>query len=148
MSYDQTNLPDIISMIGASCALYISDIPFYKPIGAVRIGYLNGEYIINPTVEKLEECQLNMVVAGTRDSVIMLEGEAKELPEDIIINSIKKALEEIEKLVDLQIKFVQEIRPEKINENWQAGQSLIEEKQKYYQLIKKGYAGLIEKLLS
>ncbi|NLL62055.1 MAG: polyribonucleotide nucleotidyltransferase [Candidatus Atribacteria bacterium] len=147
LSYDQTNLPDIISMIGASCALYISDIPFYKPIGAVRIGYLNGEYIINPTVEKLEECQLNMVVAGTRDSVIMLEGEAKELPEDIIINSIKKALEEIEKLVDLQIKFVQEIRPEKINENWQAGQSLIEEKQKYYQLIKKGYAGLIEKAL-
>ena len=147
LSYDQTNLPDIISMIGASFALYISDIPFYKPMGAVRVGYLNGEYLLNPTVEKLKECQLNLVVAGTKDSVTMLEGEAKELPEDIITTAIKKAQDEIGKLVDLQIRFVRDIRPEKINGSWQIEQSILEEKQRYYQFVKKDYVESIEAAL-
>ncbi|HPK87738.1 MAG TPA: polyribonucleotide nucleotidyltransferase, partial [Atribacterota bacterium] len=148
LSYDQANLPDIISMIGASFALYISDIPFHKPIGAVRVGYSKGEYVINPTVEELKLCELSLVVAGTRDSVIMLEGEAKELPEDIILTAIEKAQIEIEKIVDAQIKFVQEIRPEKIVETWHEEQTRLETKLKYNQLLKKEYSESIETSLT
>ncbi|MBP8717862.1 MAG: polyribonucleotide nucleotidyltransferase [Candidatus Atribacteria bacterium] len=148
LSYDQANSPDIISIIGASCALYISDIPFYKPIAAVRVGYLNEEYLINPTVEELKESQLNLVVAGTKDSVIMLEGEAKELSEEQILVAIERAQIEIRKIVEMQIKFVQEIRPDKINQSWQLDQALLEEKNRYYQLIKKDYTELIEQSLT
>lgn len=148
LSYDQANSPDIISIIGASCALYISDIPFYKPIAAVRVGYLNEEYLINPTVEELKESQLNLVVAGTKDSVIMLEGEAKELSEEQILVAIERAQIEIRKIVEMQMKFIQEIRPDKINQSWQLDQALLEEKNKYYQLIKKDYSELIEKSLT
>lgn len=148
LSYDQANSPDIISIIGASCALYISDIPFYKPIAAVRVGYLNEEYLINPTVEELKESQLNLVVAGTKDSVIMLEGEAKELSEEQILVAIERAQVEIRKMVEMQIKFVQEIRPDKINQSWQLDQALLEEKNRYYQLIKKDYTELIEQSLT
>lgn len=148
LSYDQANLPDIISMTGASFALYISDIPFYKPIGAVRVGYSKGEYVINPTVEELKLCELSLVVAGTRDSVIMLEGEAKELSEDIILTAIEKAQIEIEKIVDAQIKFVQEIRPEKIVETWHEEQTRLETKLKYNQLLKKEYSESIETSLT
>lgn len=139
LSYDQNNLPDIISIIGASCALYISDIPFYKPIGAVRVGYLNGQYLINPTVEELKASQLNLVVAGTKDSVIMLEGEAKELSEEEILRAIEVAHNEIRKIAELQIKFVQKIKPEKFNQTWQIEPALLEEKERYYNLIKKDY---------
>lgn len=144
LSYDQTNLPDIISIIGASCALYISDIPFYKPIAAVRIGYLNGDYLINPTVEELKACQLNLVVAGTKDSVIMLEGEANELSEEDIFVAIGKAQVEIEKIVEMQVKIAQEIKTEKIKQIWQLEQSLLKERDTYYQLIKKEYSKQIE----
>lgn len=148
LSYDQANLPDIISMIGASFALYISDIPFYKPIGAVRVGYSKGEYVINPNVEELKLCELSLVVAGTRYSVIMLEGEAKELSEDIILTAIEKAQIEIEKIVDAQIKFVQEIRPEKTVETWHEEQTRLETKLKYNQLLKKEYSESIETSLT
>jgi len=148
LSYDQTNLPDIISIIGASCALYISDIPFEKPIAAVRMGYLNGEYITNPTVEELKECQLNIIVAGTKDSVIMLEGEAKELSEEEVLIAIEKAQIEISKIVEAQIQFAKNIKEERnIEKNWQPDQELLEEKGKYYQLIKEGYSDKIENAL-
>lgn len=149
LSYDQTNLPDIISIIGASCALYISDIPFNKPIAAVRMGYLNGEYIINPTVEELNECQLNIVVAGTKDSVIMLEGEAKELSEEEILTAIEKAQVEIRKIVEMQIQFAENIMEEqKIEKNWQPDKQIIEEKERHYQFIKDNYKEKIEKSLT
>ena len=148
LSYDQSNLPDIISIIGASCALYISDIPFYKPIAAIRVGFSEGNFIINPTVEELTECALNIVVAGTRDSVIMLEGEAKELSEEIVIEAIEVAQAEIKKIVEMQLKFVEEINPEKINQTWQLEQSLLEEKNRFYELIKKDYSEQIEKALT
>jgi polyribonucleotide nucleotidyltransferase len=149
LSYDQMNLPDVISIIGASCALYFSDIPFDKPIAAVRIGYLNGEYIINPTVDKLKECQLNIVVAGTKDSVIMLEGEAKELSEEEILTAIEKAQIEIRKIVEMQIKFAENIVEEKkIEKNWQPDKAVLEEKEKHYQFLKSKYAENIEKALT
>ena len=148
LSYDQNNLPDIISIIGASCALYISDIPFYKPIAAIRVGYSEGNFLINPTVEELADCELNIVVAGTKDSVIMLEGEAKELSEEIVIEAIGVAQAEIKKIVEMQIEFVKEINPEKINQTWQLEQSLLEEKNRFYELIKKDYSEQIENALT
>ena len=148
LSYDQSNLPDIISIIGASCALYISDIPFYKPIAAIRVGFSEGNFIINPTVEELAECALNIVVAGTKDSVIMLEGEAKELSEEIVIEAIGVAQAEIKKIVEMQIKFGEKVNPEKINQTWQLEQSLLEERNKFYEVIKKDYSEQIEKALT
>ncbi|HKK83540.1 MAG TPA: polyribonucleotide nucleotidyltransferase [Atribacterota bacterium] len=148
LSYDQTNLPDIISIIGASCALYISDIPFDKPVAAVRMGYLNGEYLINPSVEQLKECQLNMIVAGTKGSVIMLEGEANELSEEDILIAIEKAQVEIDKIVDMQVQFAKEIKKENFEKSWQPDQKLIQEKEGYYQFIKENYSDKIENALT
>ncbi len=148
LSYDQKNLPDIISIIGASCALYISDIPFNKPVAAVRMGYLNGEYLINPSVEELKECQLNIIVAGTKDSVIMLEGEAKELSEEDILIAIEKAQVEIDKIVDMQIQFAKEIKQDNLEKSWQPDQILIQEREKVYQFIKQNYSDKIEKALT
>lgn len=149
LSYDQKNLPDIISIIGASSALYISDIPFNNPIAAVRMGCLNGEYIINPTVEELKECQLNIVVAGTKDSVIMLEGEAKELSEEEILAAIEKAQVEIRKIVEMQIQFAENIMEEqKIEKTWLPDKLILEEKERHYQFIKGNYTEKIEKALT
>ena len=148
LSYDQTNLPDIISIIGASCALYISDIPFNKPVAAVRMGYLKGEYLINPSVEELKECQLNIIVAGTKDSVIMLEGEAQELSEEEILIAIEKAQVEIDKIVDMQIQFAKEIKQGTLEKSWQPDQILIQEREKIYQFIKQNYSDKIEKALT
>ena len=148
LSYDQSNLPDIFSIIGASCALYISDIPFYKPIAAIRVGYLEGSFLINPTVEELAECELNIVVAGTKDSVIMLEGEAKELSEEIVLEAISLAQEEIKKIVEMQIGLIEKTNPEKISQTWQLEQSLLEEKNRFYGLIKKDYSEQIKNALT
>jgi|LSQX01.2.fsa_nt_gb polyribonucleotide nucleotidyltransferase len=148
LSYDQNNLPDVISIIGASCALYISDIPFYKPIAAIRVGYSEGNFLINPTVEELDECELDIVVAGTKDSIIMLEGEAKELSEEIVMEAIEVAQAEIKKIVEMQIKFVEEVNPEKTDQTWQLEQSLLEEKNRFYEQIKENYSEKIEKALT
>ena len=89
LSADQENDPDILSVIGASAALSISDIPFEGPVSAVRIGYINGDYVVNPTFTQLAESVLDLVVAGTRDAVVMVEGGAREVAEGIIIEAIK-----------------------------------------------------------
>ncbi len=148
LSYDQTNHPDILSIIGASCALYISDIPFNKPIAAVRVGYLDGKYLINPSVEELKECQLNLIVAGTKDSVTMLEGEAKELSEEDILIAIEKAQIEIGKIIEMQVQLAQEIQPSKLDQTWQPDQTLSQEKEKYYQIMKQDYSNQIETALT
>src|SRR6187401_2016752 len=79
---------DIPAMIGASAALAISGIPFDGPIGAARVGYANGQYILNPTATELKTSQLNLVVAGTQAAVLMVESEANELPEDVMLGSV------------------------------------------------------------
>jgi polyribonucleotide nucleotidyltransferase len=105
LSYDQKNLPDILAMIGASAALWISDIPFQGPIGAVRIGLIENEFIINPGPEELENSKLNLIIAGTKDSIIMMEGEAKEIPEEIILKGINIAQESIRTIIEGQEKL-------------------------------------------
>src|SRR2546425_3029933 len=80
--------PDIAAMIGVSAALTLSGIPFKGPIGAARVGYVNGQYVLNPTATQLKESQLNLVVAGTEHAVLMVESEANELPEDVMLGSV------------------------------------------------------------
>jgi polyribonucleotide nucleotidyltransferase len=104
-SYDQNNLPDMLAMIGASTALWISDIPFQGPIGAVRMGLVENEFIVNPSPEELENTELNLIIAGTKDSIIMMEGEAKEVPEEIILKAIGIAQEAIKTIIEGQEKL-------------------------------------------
>lgn len=88
VSHDGENSPDIIAMIGASAALTLSGVPFMGPIGGCRIGYKNGQYLINPTISEMEGSDLDLVVAGTTAGVLMVESEAKELPEDIMLGAV------------------------------------------------------------
>ncbi len=80
--------PDIPALIGASAALVLSGIPFNGPIGAARVGYISGQYVLNPTATQLKESQLNLVVAGTEHAVLMVESEAHQLPEDVMLGSV------------------------------------------------------------
>ena len=102
LSTDQENDPDIVGMVGASAALTISEIPFQGPIGAVRIGRLNGEFIVNPTISQLEESELDLVVAGTREAIMMVEAGARILPEDVMAEAILFGHRAIRPLIDLQ----------------------------------------------
>ena len=108
MSVDQDNPPDIAAMIGASAALTISDIPFEGPIGGVRVGYVNGELVINPTVKQQEESELSLVVAGTMDAVLMVEAGANEISEEIMLKAIMFGHEVIKQ----QVSFINKIREE------------------------------------
>jgi polyribonucleotide nucleotidyltransferase len=88
ISHDMENDPDIVSLIGCSAALTLSGIPFFGPVGAARIGYENGTYILNPTVAQMENATLDLVLAGTAEGVLMVESEAQELPEDIMLGAV------------------------------------------------------------
>src|SRR6187455_418995 len=88
LSHDQENDPDIVAMIAASAALTLSGAPFMGPIGGARVGFTNGEYVLNPTIDEMAESQLDLVVAGTQDAVLMVESEAKELSEDIMLGAV------------------------------------------------------------
>src|SRR6266700_2651967 len=88
LSHDLENDPDIVAMIGASAALTISGIPFLGPIGGARVGLINGNYVLNPTVGELPRSQLDLVVAGTGEGVLMVESEAKELSEEVMLGAV------------------------------------------------------------
>ncbi|MBU0880672.1 MAG: polyribonucleotide nucleotidyltransferase [Candidatus Omnitrophica bacterium] len=113
LSSDGENDSDILAMIGASTALTISDIPFGEPIGAVRVGRKDGKFITNPTFEELETSDLDIIVAGTRSSVVMIEAGAKELSEDIMADAIAFAHKELQPLIDLQEKMARELNTKK-----------------------------------
>lgn len=109
VSVDPDNAPDIPAMIGASCALSISDIPFEGPIAGVRVGMIDGQYIINPTIEQAKVSRLNLAVAGTKDAISMVEAGAKEISEDEMLDAIWFGHEEIKKLVEWQEKIMAEV---------------------------------------
>jgi len=88
ISHDMENDPDVIALIGCSAALTLSGIPFFGPVAAARVGYENGEYILNPTVAQMENATLDLVLAGTAEGVLMVESEAKELPEDVMLGAV------------------------------------------------------------
>jgi len=88
LSHDLENDPDVVAMVGTSAALTISGIPFLGPVGAARVGFKNGEYILNPTQDQVEESELDLVVAGTTDGVLMVESQAKELSEEVMLGAV------------------------------------------------------------
>ena len=100
LSYDQENDPDIVAMVAASAALTLSGVPFEGPIGGARVGYRNGEYLINPTLADMEETELDLVVAGTSDAVMMVESEAKELSEDVMLGAVMAGHGAFQKVID------------------------------------------------
>lgn len=109
LSVDQDNTPDILAINGASLALCISDIPFEGPVGAVSVGMVDGKYVINPTVAEAEKSRLRLVVAGTKDAVLMVEAGADEVTEEEMLKAILFGHEEIKKLVEFQEEIVGKI---------------------------------------
>ncbi len=114
LSVDQDNTPDIVAINGASFALSISDIPFEGPIGAVSVGLIDGKYIINPTVSESERSRLRLVVAGTKDAVIMVEAGADEVTEEEMLNAIIFGHREIKKIVEFQERVIEKIGKSKM----------------------------------
>ena len=143
ISADFENMLDIMVVNAASAALTISDIPWAGPVGAVRIGRVDGEFVINPTFEQLAVSTLDLRVAGTRDAILMVESGSDETSEDDMVAAINLAHEAIQPLVDLQEKMAAEVgRTKRVVEVKQADQNLLEQ---VYGTVKDGITALLEK---
>ncbi|MBB42639.1 MAG: polyribonucleotide nucleotidyltransferase [Rhodospirillaceae bacterium] len=108
LSHDLENDPDVVAMVGASAALTVSGIPFLGPIGAARVGYLDGNFILNPVPQEMETSQLDMVVAGTNDAVLMVESEAKQLSEEIMLGAVMFAQKEFQPVIQAIIELAEQ----------------------------------------
>ncbi|OGX18752.1 MAG: polyribonucleotide nucleotidyltransferase, partial [Omnitrophica WOR_2 bacterium RBG_13_44_8b] len=115
LSSDGENDPDILSVIGASLALSISDIPFNGPLSCCRVGRVNNEFILNPTYAELEKSDLDVVVAANKNGVLMLESKAKELPEEAYLEAVKFGFDNLQSIMDLQEKFKKQFGKPKID---------------------------------
>lgn len=109
LSSDQEHDADVLGIVGASAALSVSDIPFHGPIAGVRVGRVDGNYIINPKFAELEESDMDLVLAGTETSIVMVEGDAKEISEDELVEALQKGHDAIVKLIDLQKELVAKV---------------------------------------
>jgi polyribonucleotide nucleotidyltransferase len=107
LSHDMENDPDILAMVASSAALTISGAPFMGPIGGARVAFVNGEYVLNPTLEEMKESQLDLVVAGTKDAVLMVESEAKELSEEIMLGSVMFGHKHFQPVIDAIIRLAE-----------------------------------------
>src|SRR5512143_3967908 len=107
LSHDMENDPDVLAMVAASAALTLSGVPFKGPIGAARVGFVNDEYVRNPQLDEMTESQLDLVVAGTADAVLMVESEAKELSEDVMLGAVMFGHREMQKVIDAIIKLAE-----------------------------------------
>lgn len=133
ISADSDNDPDVIAITGASCALYLSDIPFENPIAGVRIGLIEGKYIINPTYDERRESELNLVVAGTEEAICMVECEAQEVAESIMVEALMFAHREIKRLCLWQKELGKALAIEKrVFEPLQLDEKLLKEIEKNY----------------
>jgi polyribonucleotide nucleotidyltransferase len=112
LSYDGENEPDILAMIAASAALTLSGVPFMGPIAAARVGYKDGEYQLNPSLEQIAEGELDLAVAGTRDAVLMVESEAKELSEEVMLGAVMFAHEQSKPVIDAIIRLAEQAAKE------------------------------------
>src|ERR1700726_2206315 len=121
MSHDLENDPDIVAMVAASAALTLSGAPFMGPIGAARVGFINDEYVLNPQLDEMTESQLDLVVAGTQDAVLMVESEAKELTEEVMLGAVmfghRHFQPVIEAIIRLAEKAAKEPRELKLPDN-------------------------------
>ncbi len=106
-SHDLENDPDIVAMIGTSAALTISGLPFLGPIGGCRIGYKDGEYLLNPRVEEIKDSELELIVAGTREGVMMVESEARELSEDVMLGAVTFGHQQMQAVIDMIIDLAE-----------------------------------------
>jgi polyribonucleotide nucleotidyltransferase len=113
-SYDGINSPDHLAICAASCALIISDIPFVKPVGGVRVGMIDGEFVVNPTVEQKKTSKLDLLLAGTQEAILMIEGHCDFLTEEEVLTAIEVGHESIKKICQAQEDFRKEIGKEKM----------------------------------
>lgn len=107
VQHDMENNPDVLAMVAASAALTISGVPFMGPIGGARVGYINGEYVLNPHIDEMEETSLDLMVAGTQDAVLMVESEAKELNEDVMLGAVMFGHKGFQPVIDAIIKLAE-----------------------------------------
>src|SRR5580700_1066035 len=112
LSHDQENDPDIVALVAASAALTISGVPFMGPIGAARVGYINGEYVLNPLIDTYPESKLDLVVAGTHDAVMMVESEAQELSEDVMLGAVMFGHKEMQHAINAIIRLAEKAAKE------------------------------------
>ncbi|OFW96604.1 MAG: polyribonucleotide nucleotidyltransferase [Alphaproteobacteria bacterium RIFCSPLOWO2_01_FULL_45_8] len=112
LSHDLENSPDIVALIGASAALTLSGIPFLGPIGGARVGYINGEYVLNPLLDDMSTSRLDLIVAGTHEGVLMVESEAQELPEEIMLGAVEFGHKAFLPVIDLIIELAEEAAKE------------------------------------
>ena len=105
LSADQENDPDLLAIIGASAVLGMSEVPYDGPVGAVRVGYINDEMILNPTLAQLEGSELDLTVVSTKDTIAMVEAGAKEVPEETVLKAIQFAHEANQAIIKLQDEF-------------------------------------------
>ena len=114
LAHDGQNPPDVVALVGASAALSLSPVPFLGPIGAVRLGRLDGQWVVNPTHAQQAESDLELVVAGSRDALVMVEGGAKQLPEAEILAALQFAHRELQALIDAQLELVRRVGKPKL----------------------------------
>lgn len=127
-SFDKENDPDVIAIVGASAALAVSNIPFLGPIAGVRVGRVNGEFVVNPTFEQVEQSDIELIVAGTDDSIMMVEGEASEVSEEVMLEALKFAQEQIRKIVTAISELAAECgKPKMVVTPKEIDQTLLEE---------------------
>src|ERR1700677_2059116 len=112
LSHDQENDPDIVAMVASSAALTLSGAPFMGPIGAARVGFINNEYVLNPQIDEMTESQLDLVVAGTQDDVMMVESEDTELSEDIMLGAVMSGHRHFQPVIDAIIKLAEKAAKE------------------------------------
>ncbi len=115
LSYDQETDSDIVAMVAASAALAVSGIPFLGPIGAAKVGYKNGQFILNPTIEQMKDTELELTVAGTSEGVLMVESEAQELSEETMLNAVMFGFDNFQPV----IKMINELKAEAGKEAWE-----------------------------
>src|SRR5262244_3382333 len=113
VSADPDNNPDVVAITGASCALYLSDIPFSTPIAGVRIGLIDGRYVVNPTYDESRDSRLNLIVAGTEEAIVMVEAGAHEVSEAIMVEALMLAHKEINRLCRWQKELCKALEVEK-----------------------------------
>ena len=107
LSHDLENDPDIVAMVATSAALTLSGVPFLGPIGAARVGYIDGKYVLNPMIDEMSESSLDLVVAGTGDAVLMVESEAKELPEDVMLGAVMYGQQHFKPAIDAIVSLAE-----------------------------------------
>jgi polyribonucleotide nucleotidyltransferase len=112
LSHDLENDPDIVAMVAASAALTLSGVPFMGPVGAARVGFINNEYVLNPQLDEMVESQLDLVVAGTNEAVLMVESEAKELSEDIMLGAVMFGHRHFQPVIEAIIKLAEKAAKE------------------------------------